>query len=162
MLPDHTCFDQIASSNNPFIYDILISSSDYTNSMDCLFPASGCSINFIKTTQPKITLLFTAPTCLSYLRIPSPSNVQQFSYSMYDENGIQIQLPGAIDNQGTLLSSSGPNPLVQFNQYSCGYSIILQLLTTYGNGPATAVTIDTGGCFRNLSAVTTVVCFTHF
>jgi hypothetical protein len=162
MLPDHTCFDQISFSNNPFLYDIIISTSDYTNSVDCLSPTSGCSIDFINVKQPTITLLFTVPACISYLRIPSPSNVQQFSYSMYDEDGIQIQLPGAIDNQGTLLSSSSTDPLVQLNQYSCGYSIILQLLTTSDNGPAMRVTIDTGGCFRNLSAVTTTVCFSSF
>jgi hypothetical protein len=78
---------------------------------------------------------------------------------MYDEDGIQIQLPGAIDNQGTLLSSFGANPIVQLNQYSCGYSCIVQLLTTSDNGPPMRVTIDTGGCFRNLSATITTVCF---
>jgi hypothetical protein len=159
MLPDHACFDQISFSNNPFLYDIFISTSDYSNSVDCLSPTSGCSIDFSNTKQPKITLLFNIPACISYLRIPSPSNVQQFSYSMYDEVGIQIQLPGTIDNQGTLLSSFGVDPMVQLNQYSCGYSIILQLLTTNDNRPATKVTIDTGGCFRNLSISTTTVCF---
>jgi hypothetical protein len=114
-------------------------------------------MNFANVKQPQITLLFSAPACISYLRILSPSNVQQFSYSMYDEDGIQIQLPGATDNQGTLLSSSGANPIVQLSQYSCGYSIILRLLTTSDNGPALRVTIDTGGCFKNLSATTTTV-----
>jgi hypothetical protein len=76
---------------------------------------------------------------------------------MYDEDGMQIQLPGAVDSQGTLLSSFSTNPMVQFSQYSCGYSSIIQLLTT-SNGPPMRVTIDTGGCFRNLSATTTTVC----
>ena len=87
------------------------------------------------------------------MRILSPSNVQQFSYSIYDEGGVQIPLPGAIDDDGTLLSSSGANPLIQFNQYSCGYSIMLQLLNTSDDRPPTAVTIDTGGCFRNASSI---------
>jgi len=159
MSPDQTCFDQISFTNNPFLYDMLISTSHYTNTVDCLTPTSGCSINFANVKQPKITLLFTAPACISYLRIPSPSNVQQFSYSTYDENGLQIPLPGAIDNQGTLLSSYGSDPVIQLNQYSCGYSIILQLLTTSNNGPPIKVTIDTGGCFRDMSATTTPVCF---
>jgi hypothetical protein len=161
-LPDHTCFDQISFSNNPFLYDILISTSDYTNSVDCLSPTSGCSFNFTNAKQPKITLLFTAPACISYLRIPSPSNVQQFSYAMYDEDGIQIQLPGAIDSQGTLLSSSGVDPILQLNQYICSYSTIVQLLTTSDKGPPVRVTIDTGACFRNLSETTTTVCFESF
>ena len=156
-MPDHTCFDQISFSNNSFLFDILISTEAYTNSIDCLSPTSGCSVNFANTIQPKITLLFTAPACITYLRIPSPSNVQQFAYSMYDEDGIQVQLSAAIDSQGTLLSTSGVNPIVQLNQYSCGYSIILQLLATSDNGPPTRVTIDSGGCFRNLSAMTTTV-----
>jgi hypothetical protein len=138
---------------------MIISTDAYTNSVDCLSPTSGCSVNFVNTIQPKITLLFTAPVCITYLRIPSPSNVQQFSYSMYDEDGIQIRLPAASDSQGTLLSSSGVNPIVQLNQYSCGYSIILQLLATTDNGPAVRVTIASGGCFRNLSAMTTTVSF---
>lgn len=77
---------------------------------------------------------------------------------MYDEDGMQIQLPGAVDNQGTLLSSFSTNPMVQFNQYSCGYSSIIQFLTTSDNRPPMRVTIDTGVCFRNLSATTTTVC----
>jgi hypothetical protein len=81
---------------------------------------------------------------------------------MYDENGIQIQLPGAIDSQGTLSSSSGVDPMIQLNQYTCGYSTIVQLLTTSDNGPPKSVTIDTGACFRNLSATTTTVCFCSF
>ena len=72
---------------------------------------------------------------------------------MYDEGGIQILLPGATDDQGTLMSSSDANPLVQLNQYSCGYSIMLQLLTTNDDKPPMSVTIDAGGCFRNSSSI---------
>lgn len=145
-------------SNNPFIYDIVISTSDYTNSADCLSSTNPCSITFINTKQPTITLLFAALACPSYLRIPSPSNVQQFSYAMYDEIGVPIPLSGAIDDQGTLLSSSGDNPLVQLNQFACGYSITVELLKTKNNRPPTKVTIEAGGCFRQPSEITANVC----
>jgi len=119
--------------------------------VDCLSPSSGCAVNFLNVKQPKITFLFTAPACISFIRIPSPSNVQQFSYSMYDENGSPIQLPEANDQQGKMLSSFGDNPLVELKQYTCGYSIIIQLLATNDNKSPVRVNVDIGSCFQRIS-----------
>lgn len=123
---------------------------------------TACSITFVNTKQPTITVLFAAPACPSYLRIPSPSNVQQFSYAIYDETGVQIPLSGASDDQGTLLSSSGDNPLVQLNQSSCGYSITVELMKTKDDRPPMKVTIEAGGCFRNASETAATVCLKAF
>lgn len=110
---------------------------------------SNCSINFTTSVQPKITLLFNTPSCINYIQIPSPSNVQQFAYSIYDENGTQLQPPG------TLMSTVGDSPVIQPDPNICGYSAIVQLLSTKDSNPATHVTIDLGACFMNLSAMTT-------
>ena len=148
-LPDRSCFDRLSLTSNPFVSDIIISTSCYSNSLDCLSSTNNnCSINFAAPGQPTITFLFNTPACINYIRLPSPSNVQQFSSSLYDDNGVQLQPPG------TLLSNAADNPIVQPDPNICGYTLSVQLLKTRNNEPPTQVTLDLGACFLNLSAIT--------
>ena len=110
---------------------------------------NGCSINFTSPGQPKITFLFNTLSCVNYIRIPTPSNVQQFSYSIYDENGFLLQPPD------TLMSNMGDNPILQPDPNICAHTVNIQLLKTKNNDPPVQVNIDMGICFLNRSAITT-------
>lgn len=152
-----TCVDPMPLSKDPFILGTVISTPFYTGSVDCLNPSEGCWLDFINASTPTITVLFNVPACINRVRIPSPSNVKQFSFRLSDENATSIPLPGATGDQFTLLSSSSGDPLVQINQPPCGRTMVLQLLSTTDAGFPTKVTINASACFRNSSVNSTTV-----